>query len=223
MRLETYPDRELMMMDVADRLASELRGALHHRDAVSFAVPGGTTPGPVFDTLSALHLDWDRVTVLPTDERCVPADSPRSNARLIRERLLTGPAAAARLLPLYRDEGTPEAAAGEIGAQIAPRLPLDVVLLGMGADMHIASLFPGAEGLAAALASSAPPLAVVRPEGQPEARITLTRPVLAGALATHVLITGAEKRAALERAEALPVEDAPVHAVLTDAIIHWAE
>jgi 6-phosphogluconolactonase len=222
-RLVTYPDRELMMIGVADRLASDLRSALDHREAVSFAVPGGTTPGPVFDTLSALRLDWERVHVLPTDERWVEEDDARSNARLIRQRLLTGPAAAATLLPLYRSGRAPEDCIAEVGAEIAPRLPLDVVLLGMGADMHTASLFPGAPGLERALASDAPPVAVLHPPTQPEARITLTAPVLAGAVSTHVLITGADKRDALERARTLPAAEAPVHAVLTGAVVHWSE
>ena len=57
MRLVEYPDREMMMMDLADRLATELRAALRHADRATLAVPGGSTPGPVFDTLSGLALD----------------------------------------------------------------------------------------------------------------------------------------------------------------------
>jgi len=222
MKVVTYPDRDLMMIDVADRLASELRVALDRRETVSLAVPGGSTPGPVFDTLAALRLDWDRVRVLPTDERWVDEASPRSNARLIRERLLTGFAAAATLVPLHRAGSTPEEALEALNAVVAPLLPLDVVVLGMGADMHTASLFPGAPGLDAALAGSAPPVAVLRPATEPEARVSLTRPALAGALSIHLLITGADKRAALERARGLPAEEAPVHGVLTDAVVHWA-
>jgi hypothetical protein len=62
-------------------------------DFASLAVPGGTTPGPVFESLSAVDLDWSRVQVMLTDERWVPEDSPRSNTRLLRERLLVDRAA----------------------------------------------------------------------------------------------------------------------------------
>ena len=223
MNLIEYPDAEMMMMDLADRLASELKSALLTHDAVTFAVPGGTTPGPVFDTLSGVHLDWARVRVLPTDERWVGEDSDRSNARLIRSRLLTGPAGAAPLVPLYAEGRSPEDALADLTAAVAPLLPVDVLLLGMGADMHTASLFPGAAGLEAALGPEAPPLAVLRPEGQPEPRVSLTAPVLRGALSAHVVLTGADKRTALERAARLPAREAPVHTVLTHATVHWAE
>ncbi len=221
MSVVEYPDADMMAMHLADTLAGELNAALMTHEAVCLAVPGGTTPGPVFDTLSALPLDWARVTVVPTDERWVPPDHPRSNEALIRARLLQGRAAAARFLPLWRDGATPQEAAEAAGADLAPLLPLSVLLLGMGSDMHTASLFPGAPGLAAALDAHAPPVAVLTPQGQPEARLSLTAPVLDGALAKHLAITGAEKRAALEEARRLPVEAAPVHAVLTDATIHW--
>jgi 6-phosphogluconolactonase len=217
-----YPDAELMAMHLADALAGELNAALMTHERVCLAVPGGSTPGPVFDTLSALHLDWARVTVVPTDERWVAPDHPRSNEALIRSRLLQGEAAAARFLPLWRAGMSPEAAAEAAGADLAPLLPLSVLLLGMGDDMHTASLFPGAAGLSAALDADAPPVAVLTPQGQAETRLSLTAPVLDGALAKHVAITGAEKRAALDEARRLPPEAAPVHAVLTGATIHWA-
>ena len=58
----------------------------------SAADPAGSTPGPVFDTLSGIDLPWDHIAVFLNDERWVPEDSPRSNTRLLRERLLRGPA-----------------------------------------------------------------------------------------------------------------------------------
>jgi 6-phosphogluconolactonase len=127
-----YPDAELLMMGLADRLASDLKSCLMTHDRATFCVPGGTTPGPVFDVLSAVHLDWDRVAVVLSDERWVAEDSPRSNTRLVRERLLVGPAAAARLLPLRADTATPEEALPALIAGLVPHLPLSVLLLGHG-------------------------------------------------------------------------------------------
>lgn len=224
MNLIEYPDRDLMMMQLADTLASDLNNALMSNDRVSFAVPGGTTPGPLFDTLSAVRLDWARVTVLLGDERWVPETSDRSNARLVRDRLLTGHAAAAGFLGLYTVGAEPQAALDAVGDTLRPLLPLSVLVLGMGADMHTASLFPGAPELAAALADDAPLLMAVTAPGQPEPRVTLTGPVLRGAMRTHVVITGAEKRAAAERAAKIddPAQ-APVSLVLGDATVHWAE
>lgn len=223
MEFVEYPDRELMMIDLADQLAGELKSCLMTHESATFCVPGGTTPGPVFDVLSGVALDWSRVAVVPTDERWVPADSPRSNTRLLRERLLTGDAAPARLVPLWSDAATPEEALPALIEGLEPHLPISVLLLGMGADMHIASLFPGADRLAEALASDAPPLMALRAEAAGEPRVTLTAPVLAGAMSTHLLITGREKREALERARHLAVEEAPVRVVLGTATVHWAE
>lgn len=223
MEIIDYPDRELMMFDLADRLASELAMALRQHDRASLCVPGGTTPGPVFDVLSGVKLDWERVSVFLNDERWVPESHPRSNGRLVKERLLTGRAAAARYVPLYAEAPEPEAALDALTAAIEPCLPISVLLLGMGADMHTASIFPGADRLAEALDPDAPILMPMRAPGAPEPRVTLTAPVLAGAMSCHILITGAEKRAALDRAQSLPDHEAPVRAVLANATVHWAE
>ena len=218
-----YPDREMLIIDLANRLAGELREALVHEDRVLFAVPGGTTPGPVFDDLCAADLDWARVDVMLGDERWVPLDSPRSNTRLLRERLLINRAAAARHVPLYRPTDTPEAALDDLTADIAPRLPIQVLLLGMGADRHTASIFPGADLLTQALDPHAPPVLPMRAPGAPEPRMTLTAPVLNGAVRKHIVIFGAQKREALETARDLPLEQAPIRAVWNGATVHWAE
>ncbi len=222
MKFVEYPDAELMMFDLADILASELASALRQNDRASFCVPGGTTPGPIFDVLSAVKLDWDRVTVFPSDERWVPESSERSNGRLLRQRLLVGRAAAAEFLPLYADTPEPEAALDALAGAIEPHLPISVLLLGMGADMHTASLFPGADRLEEALDDDAPILVPMRAPGAGEPRVTLSARALADAMSCHLVITGAEKRAALERARDLPEQEAPVRAVLANATVHWA-
>ena len=222
MDLIEYPDAEMMMMDIADTLASELRTCLAQHDHASFAVPGGTTPGPIFDSLCATHLDWSRIHVMLTDERWVPEDHERSNTRLLRQRLLTDQAAAAVYVPLYADAPTPEDALPELAAGLGPELPISVLLLGMGADMHTASIFPGADRLEEALTTDAP-LVPMRAPGAPEPRVTLSASVLKGAMSRHIVITGTKKREALERAQTLPPTEAPVAAVLRGATVHWAE
>lgn len=223
MRFETYPDREFLMLEVANVIASQLADFLRREGRASLCVPGGTTPGPIFDTLSGVDIDWANVSVFLNDERWVAEDSPRSNTALLKARLLRGKAAAARLVPLYAPADVPEGALAALADGIRPHLPISVLLLGMGADMHTASLFPGADRLADALANDAPILLPMRAEAAGEPRITLTAPVLKGAMNIHILITGAEKRAALERALTLTPAEAPVRCVLDNATVHWAE
>jgi 6-phosphogluconolactonase len=217
---QAYPDRGTLMRDLAELVADQLRAAHATKDRATLAVPGGTTPGPFLEALGQADLAWSEIRVMPTDERMVSEASPRSNARLIRETLLRGPAAAAHFLDLY------EPLLGARTARVAAALPLDVLVLGMGTDMHTASLFPGAPELAAALAPDAPPLVEIHPPDQPEARLTLSAPVIRGASVIHVLITGEDKLAALERAVADgPVAEAPVRVALTapcPVTVHYA-
>jgi len=223
MSLIAYPDRAQLYHGLAKVLAEELGAAITARGHASLSVPGGTTPGPVFDILSQMPLDWSKVAVFLNDERWVGEDCPRSNTGLLRARLLCGPAAKAKLVPLYAAAAQPEDQLAALAEGLAPHLPISVLLLGMGADMHTASLFPGADLLTQALAADAPPLMALRAEAAGEPRVTLTAPVLQAAEAIHILITGAEKRAAIERARDLPPELAPIRAVLDNATVHWAE
>jgi len=231
---QEYPDRDALMRGLAELVADQLRAALatKHRPEhvgrrrVTLAVPGGTTPGPFLDALSEADLAWDDVDVLATDERMVPEFSERANSRLIRERLMRNAAAGAHLIHYHAAGAFIEPVLDAIRARVAGTLPIDVAVLGMGADMHTASLFPGAPGLAEALAADAPTLVRVEPAEQPEARLTLSAPTLRGADVIHVLITGADKLAALDAALADgPVEAAPVRAVLSapcPVTVHYA-
>jgi 6-phosphogluconolactonase len=222
MELVTYADSEMMMIEIAQRLAGELRQALQASERASIAVPGGTTPGPIFDSLCAADLEWDRVSVMLTDERWVPEESPRSNTRLLRQRLLVNRAAAARHLPLYAPTETPEEGIPLIEKAIAEVLPLTTCLLGMGEDMHTASIFPGADRLDEALHGELV-LVPMRAPGAPEPRVTLSAAVLSRSIERHIVIIGPEKREALERARTLPPEEAPVAALLKGSVVHWAE
>jgi 6-phosphogluconolactonase len=157
------------------------------------------------------------------DERLVPETSSRSNTRLIRERLLVEKAAVARFVSFIPVTGDPSDVDAEAQSEaVRPWLPITTLILGMGDDMHTASLFPGDPSLNNALASDAPLLCPVYPEGQPTARVTLPAHVLDGALNKHLVIFGDEKRAALERAEKLSPEEAPIAAVLDEIEVYWA-
>ena len=223
MKLIEYPDREALVLQLAQDIAGRLRQALRSDGRATLCLPGGSTPAPLFSQLSELQLEWDRVIVFPGDERCVPPADARSNARLVRHQLMQGPAAAAQFIDLFTGTGTPEEEAAAATERLAPALPITVLLLGMGEDMHIASLFPDNDGTAAALDAGAPSVVAIRSEALAEARLTLSGPALKTAMDPHLIIFGAAKRAALERAAKLPPAQAPVRALWGDLNVHWAE
>lgn len=217
-----YASRQALAQAVAQRVAEEVREALATRGQARLAVPGGTTPEDMLRQLGRQPLAWSKVTLTTTDERCVPPQDPRSNQRLVRHSLMEGPASAARFVPLYdpADEGDLVGVTARLKARV---LPLDVAVLGMGSDGHTASIFPTAPELEAALAPIAPPLMGINPADTPEPRRTLTAPVFQLTPRRHLLITGAEKRAALEAALSHGNPRlAPVLAVLEGARVHYA-
>ncbi|MGJ8545607.1 MAG: 6-phosphogluconolactonase [Sulfitobacter sp.] len=220
MIFKEYIDQDMASIGLANQLAGNLENALLTHGTASLAVPGGTTPGPVFDSLCAADLDWANVQVFLTDERWVPEGDAQSNAALIRKRLLTSRAATAQFLPFYDAARPLPQAAEALSERLAAHLPISALLLGMGEDMHTASLFPGAADLAAGLAEDAPALVPVTSQATP--RISLSAQVLEGALAKHLVIFGDAKRAALERAQELTPQEAPIAAVLSDITVHWA-
>ena len=132
------------------------------------------------------------------DERCVPFDNPMSNrGSAYRARHLELSLPPAEELPLYLDDETQERACERVAEAFASRFQsaIDVALLGMGEDGHIASLFPGHPELNA----KAPVVAVTASPKPPASRISLTLPSLTTAKITVILATGESKRHALER------------------------
>ena len=180
------------------------------------------SPSPVWTrpVLSKLGkdrgVDWEKVRVTLVDERWVPETSDRSNAALVNETMLQGPAAVARFVPLYAGGDAPDAAAlGRTASQLADLpSPFDAVILGMGSDGHTASFFPGGDNLAAALTEPGPVVSMRAP-GAGEPRVTFTLPRLLETAALYLHIEGDEKAAVLETALGDgPVEEMPIRAVL---------
>jgi 6-phosphogluconolactonase len=202
--IEIFPDAQSLAAAAAAAIVDRLSYRLRLKGSASLVVTGGRSPGAVYDALSDAGLDWSKVSITLSDERFVDTDSSDSNERLVRDRLLRGRAARAQFLGLRGTAQTPRDAAAEASEALLAWPPFEVVLLGMGEDGHIASLFPGSPALAAGLDRAAPAcIAVPQGEGgsppvQP--RLSLTLPRLASCRLVIILASGAEKRRVLERA-----------------------
>ncbi len=222
MILVEYPTAAELFAAVAKRMVRDLQTSLDSSATASLAVPGGSTPGPMFEKLQSADLAWDRITVMLGDERWVPLDSPRSNTGLIKAKLLQGKAAAAKYQPLYNGAETASLGAVQLAKDVDAILPLSVAVLGMGADMHTASIFPGAPERAAAQAPDAPAVVSMTPGDGLEDRVTLSARALLSAENIHVVILGDDKKAALAQAQSSPISQAPIAQFLPKAHVHWA-
>jgi 6-phosphogluconolactonase len=162
----------------------------------SIVLTGGSTPGRAYRHAAELAPDWSHVTLWWGDERCVPPDDERSNYRLAKETLLDllekPPAQAHRI----RGEAPPDEAAAELDAALAG-VTLDFLLLGLGPDGHMASLFPGSPQLAVTDRRATDGPAGLEPWVH---RVTFTVPTIQSAKRVVFLVSGSGKGDAVARA-----------------------
>jgi 6-phosphogluconolactonase len=227
----SYPDAAALAEAMAGLLEDSIRSGISQRGQAILALAGGRTPFPVYRRLAEAKLDWPRVTLLATDERWVDHDHPACNTREIHAAFAA--ATGVSVLPLTPVVAGPNASARYARTMLAALSgPFDAVLLGMGADGHFASLFPGAAELQTGLDLANPDDAlVVHPEPLPPeapfARISLSASRLARTRRLLLATTGAAKRAILDRAKArLEPLAMPISALLhdgsTEVEIHWS-
>jgi 6-phosphogluconolactonase len=219
-RLEAFADQEALAKGAADLIAGCLREALEQRGEGTFVASGGSSPGPTYALLSQEKMLWEAVTVIPSDERWVSPSSPDSNEGFLRRDLLIGEAAGARLLSLWSPQATIEAAAACADLAVSTRTPFDVVLLGMGADGHFASLFPGSPALSEGLNVDSDRFCVAVPArspAPPQPRLSLTLRALLDARMIVLSISGEAKRSTIEAA--LSGADVPVREFLTQDLV----
>ncbi len=202
MDLLEFADRQSASIAAARALATRIEARLQTDESANLVVCGGTTPVECFRALATRPLPWARVGIYLSDERWIEPASSDSNERLAREHLLTGAAAAARLVPLYSAGQSIEARCAELDAELrALPAPFAAALLGMGNDGHFASLFPDAANLGAGLdpAGETRCIAIVS-EASPLRRVSLTLAALARSDAILILIFGDDKHRVLQRA-----------------------
>jgi len=225
-----HVDAAALTRQVALELQQACDEAIAARGSSWLALAGGRTPLPIYARFAASFRHGTAIAI-PTDERCVPHADPASNLRALQSAFAGHPAITANALTT--PDGDPQRSLAQARSLLALNAqPFDVVLLGMGADGHFASLFPGAANLAEGLAteSGLDVIATVPDPLPPEApypRLSLTLPRLLRARAIHLVVTGEDKRRVLRRAQA---HDGPggdpvaalLHARDHQVRIHWS-
>lgn len=207
-----YDSRDSASQALAQSLAGTLRAAIEEKGEASLVVSGGSSPVRMFHCLREIDLPWDKVTVVPSDERDVPLDHPDRNEAMIARELLQGQAAAARLCSLLPADELPER--------------FDAVVLGMGDDGHTASLFPDSPKIKKALKSDKDIYRLYVPSKGME-RITLTPQALLRSGRIDLLFFGPDKREVFRWArEGNKVRAMPVRFVLKQdkvpVSVYWA-
>lgn len=208
-----------LAQDIAQRLAS----AIHARGFAVLSVSGGKSPVALFEALRVIDIDWSCVRITLVDERCVPCSHPDSNARLVQTHLLQDLAAKAQLVfmvssatePLDKPAALTEAAS----AALTSAGPADVLVLGMGADGHTASLFPDTPNLTDALDLRNTQTCVAielahPPANAPYPRITQTLAQILSARHIVLPLTGADKLHTLQQAWSKATPELPISFVL---------
>ncbi|OAI94379.1 6-phosphogluconolactonase [Pseudomonas putida] len=215
---------EQLARQLAADVAARLRSAIAGQGGATLVVSGGRSPVAFLQALAQEALDWSKVTVSLADERWVPVEHADSNEGLLRRHLLQGEAAKARLVGLYHQAASLEAAALAADQALSELPPIDVLVLGMGDDGHTASLFPDSPNLAEGLRRDGERrcLPMLAPR-VPHQRLSLTRRLLATAGFTALSVQGSGKLATL-RAALAGNEPAqmPIRAFLHDPLsIYW--
>ncbi len=208
-------DREQASHALAEHLAQVIRKAIDERGQASLVVSGGTSPVMLFEHLRNIDLDWSKVTVVPSDERLVDADSYERNEHMVRNVFLNDLASRAKLISLVCDPTQPQDCERFANENIASiEGPFDVVVLGMGEDGHTASLFPDSPNIQDVLESDLSCL-VQQVPSQKRTRISLTPGALLNSRELVLLVFGESKYQVLQTANSAgPISQFPIRVAL---------
>jgi 6-phosphogluconolactonase len=206
--IRTLSDPEAVAGAAASEIAGLLEAARAERGVAHLALSGGETPRRTYELLAQTLEDWDAVEVWFVDERCVSSEDEQSNHRLAAETLLRATGIPEQRVHRMRGELGPEEGASSYREElrVLRGTTIDVAVLGIGPEAHIASLFPHSTALAVTdelcvgIANSPKP---------PPERITLTLPMLRAARRCLLIATGEEKAGAISAMLGDPSESVP--------------
>jgi len=217
---------ELLASDLCQSISKILTETIRKRGRASMAVSGGNTPISLFKNLSLISIDWTKVDLTLVDDRWVDSNNTNSNELLVRTHLIKNKAVKVNFIPLKNDSET--AVEGQkISEEILKNitLPFDIVVLGMGADGHTASLFPCSEELYDAMDLNNPNILIsISPKTASFDRLSLTARVIIDSKNIFLHLNGSSKLQTLESAmEYKDSNKMPIYAFLEKGLsIYWS-
>jgi 6-phosphogluconolactonase len=235
-QLKRFNSREALFLSLEKACEHQLKSILAQKGIAHLAVPGGTTPAPLFERLSHLSLDWKNINIALTDERWLPITHSDSNECLIRKTLLIHKAKQASFLGMKNAYSTPKAGLDLCNAHYKKEIGnvFSLIISGMGNDGHFASLFPNKELNTNALRFNHSEYCVaIDAKGSPVAgkhtqRMSLTLSTFLKSEAIYLLFTGKDKWLCFD--EALKNKNdksKPIHYLLhqkqVPITVYWAE
>lgn len=197
--LFTFESQTLLFDALLDKVSSQLRCAIAQDQLASLVVSGGQTPVPLYALLAAQSLDWPKVQITLSDERWTHDNYNATNESAIRNTFGNTLAKGMQFFPLLTDDASPNAAITTIESRLRQiKQPFDMVILGMGADGHFASLFPHMHNLQLALDTECEATCIAAipdplPDNAPYTRLSLTLATLLKTMELILLVTGPTK------------------------------
>ena len=201
-----YNDRTELDLALSSAITVQLKKGIALRGTASLVVSGGSTPKGLFQRLSSIQLEWVKVTVLLADERWVAESHADSNSAIVKSLLLKGEAAAADWIDFGAGKKDTDTEVARVTKILSAIDMFDVVILGMGADSHTASLFPCSLELAEGLSTSNPVL-MTQPTTAPHRRISLSKHRLLRTSMGIIHLVGDSKLQVYEKATAHADDD----------------
>ena len=175
------------------RVLNAAKQAISERGAFKLVLAGGTTPEKVYRLLAGSQADWEHWFIYHGDERCLPVNHEDRNSLMVENAWLNHVAIPKEQVFHIPAELDPKTAAQQYQDTIKMALPFDMVLLGMGEDGHTASLFPNHHHDVSELTH-----AVFNSPKPPSERVSLSAKALSDTKALLFLITGENKREAVQ-------------------------
>jgi len=211
-----FSEQKELIESLSLKIITNLQNAILQKGNASLIVSGGSTPKPLFEELSSFDIPWEKVKIALVDERWIPSSSDDSNEKLVKNTLLQNFAKKAQFIPMYQEDITIEDSQKTCSDIYQNELfPFDVIVLGMGADGHTASIFPNNIKLEEAFETNESLCVFMTPSNAPYDRMSLTKNAILSANNIYLHFEGEQKQEVYKQVlEGIDKKQMPIASIL---------